>query len=93
MRVPHIGWNRVELAAGTFDAYFVHGYWLDPADPGGVAGWTEVDGFRFPSVVRSGSVLGTQFHPEKSGGVGRSLLAAWAGGMLDRSPAEAVAWS
>lgn len=93
MRVPHIGWNRVELPAGAFDAYFVHGYWLDPADPDAAAGWTEVDGFRFPSVVRSGSVLGTQFHPEKSGGAGRALLAAWADGLLDRRQVESGAWS
>ena len=93
MRVPHIGWNRVEMPAGGFDAYFVHGYWLDPADPSAVAGWTDVDGFRFPSLVRSGSVLGTQFHPEKSGGAGRALLAAWAGGLLERSAAEAARWS
>lgn len=83
-RVPHIGWNRVELGAATgFDAYFVHGYWLQPLDQRVVAGWTEVDGFRFPSVIRAGSLLGTQFHPEKSGPAGRALLAAWAKGMLD----------
>jgi imidazole glycerol phosphate synthase glutamine amidotransferase subunit len=99
MRVPHIGWNRVELAGGRFDAYFVHGYWLDPADPSVVAGWTEVDGFRFPSLLRSGSVVGTQFHLEKSGATGRALLAAWAGGLLDREPVESraqrevTAWS
>ncbi len=91
--VPHIGWNRVELPAGAFDAYFVHGYWLDPADRAVVAGWTDVDGFRFPSLVRFGSLIGTQFHPEKSGGTGRALLAAWASGLLDRSPVEAATWS
>jgi glutamine amidotransferase len=84
-RVPHIGWNRVDLAGGQgFEAYFVHGYRLDPADSSVVAGWTEVDGFRFPSLLRSGSLLGTQFHPEKSGPPGRALLAAWASGLLDR---------
>lgn len=94
-RVPHIGWNRVELgAAASFDAYFVHGYWLEPLDRGVVAGWTEVDGFRFPSVIRSGSMLGTQFHPEKSGPAGRALLAAWVQGMLDPGPAHGpTEWS
>lgn len=85
-RVPHIGWNRVDIgAAASFDAYFVHGYWLQPLDAGVVAGWTEVDGFRFPSVIRAGSLLGTQFHPEKSGPAGRALLAAWVRGLLDES--------
>jgi imidazole glycerol phosphate synthase glutamine amidotransferase subunit len=94
--VPHIGWNRVDLPDGAgFDAYFVHGYWLDPEDASITAGWTEVDGFRFPSLIRTGSMLGTQFHPEKSGGPGRALLAAWAGGLLDgaRHARELVSWS
>ncbi|MEO5985775.1 MAG: imidazole glycerol phosphate synthase subunit HisH [Candidatus Limnocylindria bacterium] len=89
--VPHIGWNAVETDAAAFDAYFVHGYWLD-ADPVTVRGWTEVDGFRFPSLLRSGSLTGTQFHPEKSGPTGRALLAAFAAGRLD-VPVESAAWN
>ena len=90
-RAPHIGWNPVDLRGGAaFDAYFVHGYWLDPADRSAVAGTTEVDGFRFPSLLRAGSILGTQFHPEKSGPAGRALLAAWASGLLDGPSGEAV---
>lgn len=90
-QVPHIGWNEVRTASGAFDAYFVHGYWLD-ADPSTVTGWTEVDGFRFPSLLRSGSLTGTQFHPEKSGPTGRALLAAFAAGALDVR-AKAATWS
>lgn len=81
-RVPHIGWNEVVTERGSFDAYFVHGYWLD-ADPAAVRGWTEVDGFRIPALLRTGSITGAQFHPEKSGPVGRALLAAFAAGRLD----------
>lgn len=89
---PHIGWNRVELAAGPgFDAYFVHGYYLAPEDQAVAVGWTEVDGFRFASILRSGSMLGTQFHLEKSGPAGRALLEAWATGLLDREAAGAGA--
>lgn len=90
-RIPHTGWNRVALATGGFDAYFVHSYWLDPSEPDVVVGWTDADGFRFPSMLRSGSVVGTQFHPEKSGAAGRALLAAWAEGRLD--PVAVPAWS
>lgn len=90
-QVPHIGWNEVRTATGAFDAYFVHGFWLD-AIPSAVAGWTDVDGFRFPSLLRAGSLTGTQFHPEKSGPTGRALLSAFAAGALD-GKAEAVAWS
>jgi len=90
-QVPHTGWNEVRTPAGAFDAYFVHGYWLD-ADPSAVAGWTEVDGFRFPSLLRAGALTGTQFHPEKSGPTGRALLAAFAAGALDTRSVVA-AWS
>jgi glutamine amidotransferase len=38
---------------------------------------TELDGTRFASLVAAGVVAGTQFHPEKSGAVGRELLARW----------------
>ena len=88
--VPHVGWNAVELAGGRrADAYFVHGFWLDPADPSVVAGRTEVDGFRFPSLLRAGSMVATQFHPEKSGRFGRALLAAFAQGRFDERPVAA----
>jgi imidazole glycerol phosphate synthase glutamine amidotransferase subunit len=82
--VPHIGWNSVELRSGAVaDAYFVHAFFPDPADRDAVAGTTEVDGFRFPSLLRAGSVTATQFHPEKSGPFGRALLDAFAAGRLD----------
>jgi imidazole glycerol phosphate synthase glutamine amidotransferase subunit len=96
---PHIGWNAVELRSGAVaDAYFVHGFYPDPDDPDAVVGTTEVDGFRFPSLVRTESVTATQFHPEKSGPFGRALLAAFVSGRLDRAPArgrlaEVRAWS
>ena len=93
-QVPHIGWNEVSTAGGRFDAYFVHGFWTD-ATPEAIAGRTTVDGFTFPSLLRHGAITGTQFHPEKSGPVGRALLAAFAAGLLDAAPARAAApaWS
>lgn len=92
--VPHIGWNVVELAGGQrVDAYFVHGYWLDPADASCVAGWTEVDGFRFPSVLRRGHLTATQFHPEKSAAFGRALLGAFVAGRLDGASTRVAAWT
>lgn len=91
-QVPHIGWNEVRTSGGAaFDAYFVHGFWPD-ADAAAVAGRTTVDGFTFPSLLRSGAITGTQFHPEKSGPVGRALLRAFATGLLDAQRAVA-AWS
>ena len=91
-QVPHIGWNEVHTnGGGVFDAYFVHGFWTD-ADLAAVAGRTTVDGFTFPSVLRAGAITGTQFHPEKSGTVGRALLRAFASGLLDAKRAVG-AWS
>ena len=92
--VPHVGWNAVDLPDGRrADAYFVHSYWLDAADPAIVIGTTEVDGFRFPSLLRRGHLTATQFHPEKSGGFGRALLGAFAAGLLDRSRTPAATWT
>jgi glutamine amidotransferase len=83
-RLPHIGWNTVEIvhshpildgvADGTA-AYFVHSYAGLPSDPACVVAETEHGG-RFPSVVASGRFLGTQFHPERSGAPGLRILAA-----------------
>ncbi len=42
-------------------------------------------------MLRSGAVVGPQFHPEKSRPAGHSLLAAWAEGRLD--PVAVPAWS
>ena len=85
-QVPHIGWNEVRPRnGGRFDAYFSHGYWPD-ADAGSVAATTTIDGFTFPSILRSGALSGTQFHPEKSGPVGRAILRAFATGRLDGKP-------
>jgi imidazole glycerol-phosphate synthase subunit HisH len=92
-QVPHIGWNSVALPSGaSFDAYFVHSFWTD-ADPAAVAGRTTVEAFTFPSLLRSATITGTQFHPEKSGPAGRALLRAFAIGALDGRPAEVPAWS
>ena len=45
-------------------------------NPAAVAAWTRHDDDRFPSIVRSGAVLGVQFHPEKSSAAGVALLRA-----------------
>jgi imidazole glycerol-phosphate synthase subunit HisH len=81
VRVPHMGWNTLHavrddpLLEGLEGrrCYFVHSFYADPADDGNVIATTDY-GPGFPSVVRVGSVVGTQFHPEKSAEVGRRLL-------------------
>lgn len=81
MRVPHMGWNTIQarseskLLSGMngVRTYFVHSYYVRPSDTTIVKGTTEY-GTTFPSVIESESVYGTQFHPEKSGDVGRQIL-------------------
>ena len=70
--VPHIGWNEVD---DTF-YYFDHSYAAYPSDDSVVVGWCE-HGDRFAATVRTGSILGVQFHPEKSGADGIALLKEW----------------
>ena len=84
--LPHIGWNQVErtrphplfdgIADGA-DFYFVHSYAGMPGPAAGddlVLATTEHGG-TFTSAVARGSLLGVQFHPERSGGDGLRLLA------------------
>lgn len=84
--IPHIGWNQVRLLKRTplFDGipdgaefYFVHSYFVAPDDPDWSAAVTEY-GVTFTSAVARDNVMGTQFHPEKSGTWGLRLLANFA---------------
>lgn len=86
-KVPHMGWNEVEIAKRDDSLltglskhpyfYHVHSYY-----PGGVPeDWlacsTEYGGITFPSGVGKGNVHAFQFHPEKSQADGLKLLAAF----------------
>ncbi|MDQ3645657.1 MAG: imidazole glycerol phosphate synthase subunit HisH [Actinomycetota bacterium] len=76
LSVPHIGWNAVEERGAERYFYFDHSYVVVPTDASVVAGWCE-HGRRFGAAVRTGSILGVQFHPEKSGAAGIDLLKGW----------------
>lgn len=81
--VPHIGWNAVrqvtdsplfdDIPDGT-EFYFVHSYYADPDDSAWIGARTDY-GVDFTSAVIRGNVMGTQFHPEKSGKMGLRMLA------------------
>jgi imidazole glycerol-phosphate synthase subunit HisH len=82
LKVPHIGWNQVcalrpsPLLAGLPAepyAYFVHSYYVEPADPDDVLATTDYGG-PYASVVGRGHIFGLQFHPEKSQEVGLRML-------------------
>ncbi len=89
--LPHMGWNTVEVAAGsTLFAgveserfYFVHSYaatqWqLEDTGslPSPLVSWA-THGQRFVAAVENGPLTATQFHPEKSGEAGLALLRNW----------------
>lgn len=81
LKVPHMGWNRVRctgrslLSDGFDDAYFyfVHSYYVVPADPK-LAVMTCDYGEPFCAMVARKQLFATQFHPEKSQGNGLRLL-------------------
>ena len=80
LKVPHVGWNSLEirrpsrLLAGVepgIQAYFTHSYAAD-ITPEAVA--TTTHAVPFASVVETDLLFGVQFHPEKSGGAGVQML-------------------
>lgn len=90
LKIPHMGWNQVvqkqehPMWSGIDDKsrfYFVHSYYVDPADDSLIAGTTEY-GIDFVSVIARDNVFAAQFHPEKSAHDGLQLLknfCAWDG--------------
>jgi glutamine amidotransferase len=97
---PHIGWNRLHdladhpLLAGLPEepfVYFVHGFAPEGVPPDAALA-RATHGRVFPAVAGRGRVLGTQFHPEKSGAVGLRILASFLALAHDGAPAEA-SWS
>jgi glutamine amidotransferase len=88
-RVPHMGWNTLRwppgsrLFAGVPDdarCYFVHSYAAHPSTALAAEHTlvtTAEHGEEFVAAVERGPLWATQFHPEKSGDVGATLLANW----------------
>lgn len=81
--VPHMGWNTVnarqnisefnELSKGK-DFYFVHSYHAIPENKENILAETPLRVGEFTSAVKKNNIIGFQFHPEKSGVAGRTLL-------------------
>lgn len=78
IKVPHMGWNDVVLNGApplleAGEAYFLHSYHFDVADPAHVAAVTDHGGPLVAAVARD-TIIGCQFHPEKSQSYGLSFL-------------------
>ncbi|NGP45333.1 imidazole glycerol phosphate synthase subunit HisH [Bacillaceae bacterium SIJ1] len=85
-KVPHMGWNRLSYTNGDAPllqgvpeghVYFVHSYYIADTDPNEVWATAAYD-VDVPAVVGKNNVMGTQFHPEKSGATGMEILRAFA---------------
>ena len=85
LKIPHIGWNALKfkgekseifryLKDGDF-VYFVHSFYGANCDDAVIA--TAEYGAELTAAVQKGNVYGCQFHPEKSGNVGLSILRAF----------------
>ncbi|HNP60629.1 MAG TPA: imidazole glycerol phosphate synthase subunit HisH [Nitrospirales bacterium] len=81
-KIPHMGWNTVQVnrAAPPLRGipsdsyvYFVHSYYVEPADGALVSTETEY-GIPFASSVWKDNIFATQWHPEKSQAVGLQVL-------------------
>ena len=92
--LPHMGWNTISVPSGSRILaglegerfYFVHSYAVmrweltdnDPSRSAPLVSWAH-HGVDFVAAVENGPLVATQFHPEKSGDAGLSLLEAWLG--------------
>ena len=82
-KIPHIGWNALHFPKGIRHpllqrvqegacVYFVHSFWADQCGDACIA--TMEYGAELTAAVARGKVMGCQFHPEKSGEIGLSIL-------------------
>ena len=87
MKIPHVGWNSLEIKPGAtlFQGipngayvYYVHSYYLEAKDPEIVTATTQY-GVNIHGSVEKDNVFACQFHPEKSSTVGLSLLKNFVG--------------
>lgn len=88
LKIPHMGWNQIAQSSHPLiqdgsSFYFVHSYYVSPADKSLTVASSDHGGL-FSAAVQSGPILATQFHPEKSGDTGLALLTAWATRTDDR---------
>lgn len=82
LKVPHMGWNNLEikkpgiLLDGVNNGvwvYFVHSYRAKPTSDDVITAVSDY-GIKVPAVVEYNNYFGTQFHPEKSGDTGKIMI-------------------
>lgn len=83
IKIPHIGWNNLiynkkdelfnSIEEGKF-VYYVHSYFAQGYNDEDLVAYSEYGENKIPGMVRCKNVIGAQFHPEKSGTVGLTIL-------------------
>ena len=83
LKIPHMGWNALDVRRGTLleglsgqYVYFVHSFFAENCEDS-LSALTEY-GIPITAAVEKGNIYGCQFHPEKSGNVGLSILRKFA---------------
>ncbi len=85
-RIPHIGWcNLVPSKDGKLLrkeetnkwVYFDHSYFAVPSDESFVTANVEYGPINLTAIIENENLIACQFHPEKSGNIGKSLLYKW----------------
>jgi glutamine amidotransferase len=84
-KIPHMGWNQLHLLQShpltsylkeDDEVYFVHSFKANcPSEE--IVADSDYGNLRIPAIVYKDNVMGCQFHPEKSGTIGRYILQAF----------------
>ena len=83
VKIPHMGWNKIiinnedeiinKLSGDNF-LYYVHSFMACEYLEENLITYSYYGGLKIPGIVRKNNIIGMQFHPEKSGETGLSLL-------------------
>lgn len=83
VKLPHIGWNRLEtnnynnILYGVSEenfVYYVHSFMARDIEDVNLVAYSEYGGVKIPGLVNKDNIYGAQFHPEKSGEIGLKIL-------------------
>ncbi|MPL99829.1 Imidazole glycerol phosphate synthase subunit HisH [bioreactor metagenome] len=83
VKIPHMGWNKliinkedevIDNLSGDKFIYYVHSFMATEYKDEDLVAYSNYGGVKIPGIFRSKNIIGMQFHPEKSGEVGLSLL-------------------
>ncbi|WPK10235.1 imidazole glycerol phosphate synthase subunit HisH [Lysinibacillus louembei] len=89
-RIPHMGWNNLQFAQiptwllalqDERFVYFVHSFFASDLKREELVAFADYEGVQVPGIVAKNNFTGMQFHPEKSGQFGLSLLKQWLEGV------------